>query len=225
MREHTAKEILRNVKKTYNLIAEDFSRTRKSDWKEFEEILPYIKKNDNLADIGCGNGRFFAFISRKHDTQYIGIDNSPPLLEEARRAHKKAKFKKGDFLDIPLEDNSQDATVCIASLHHIPSKTLRKKAIKELARITKPKGKLIITVWNLLKQPKYKKQVVISLLRWFYTLGKYERRGLFIPWGNERIPRYYYAFAQKELEKLLTPQFKIIKKSQGKNLLFICEKK
>jgi ubiquinone/menaquinone biosynthesis C-methylase UbiE len=224
MREKTAKGILKGVKKTYSIIAEDFSKTRRRDWAEFKEILPHINPGNKVADIGCGNGRFFAFLNKKLKTKYTGIDNSTPLLQEARRLHK-AKFIKGDLLKLPLKPETQDAVVCIASLHHIPSPTLRKKAILELARITRPKGKLCLTVWNLLPQERYKKQVVKALLKWLYTLGKYERRGLFIPWGSERLPRYYYAFKDKELENLLNPHFKIIKKAKGKNLLYICEKK
>ena len=97
--------------------------------------------------------------------------------------------------------------------------------MKELSRITKPGGTLAITVWNLLKQEKYKKHVVKAFIKWIYSLGKYEKRGLFIPWGDEKIPRYYYAFKEKELESLLKPHFTIIKKEKGNNLLYICEKK
>jgi len=224
MRRKTAKDILKNVKKTYSTIAEDFSGTRKMDWAEFELILPYISDGDKVADIGCGNGRFYKFINSKKKIKYIGIDNNTPLLTEAKRLNK-AEFKEGDLLKIPLPPKTQNVTVCIAALHHIPSKKLREKAVKELARITKSGGITAITVWNLLKQKKYKKQVVKALLKWLYSLGKYEKRGLFIPWGNEKVPRYYYAFKEKEIESLLKQHFKILKKEKGKNLLYICEKK
>jgi ubiquinone/menaquinone biosynthesis C-methylase UbiE len=223
MRSKTAKAILKNVKKTYSEIAEDFSGTRKTNWAEFETILPYISDGDKVADIGCGNGRFYKFISSKKKVTYIGIDNNSPLLTEAKRLNK-ANFKEGDLLKIPLPPETQNITVCIAALHHIPSKKLREKAVKELARITKDKGVAAITVWNLLEQKKYKKQVVKAFFKWLYSLGKYEKRGLFIPWGNEKKPRYYYAFKEKEIESLLNPYFKIIKKEKGKNLLLICEK-
>jgi len=224
MRRETAKAILQNIKETYDLISADFSNTRKTDWEEFETIIKYISNNNQVADIGCGNGRFYKFISKKKNIKYTGIDNNKLLLQEAKKLNK-TKFKTGDLLKIPLDENSQDVTVCIAAFHHIPSQELRKKAMTELARITRPKGIVVITVWNLLQQEKYKKHVVKAFLKWLYSFGKYERRGLLIPWGNKKIPRYYYAFKEKELEKLLLPHYKIIKKSRGKNLLYICEKK
>lgn len=224
MREKTAKAILANVKKTYSLIAEDFSKTRNKDWAEFKELSSYLKPSDKLLDIGCGNGRFYSFLSKKFPISYLGIDNSKNLLKEAKRLNKKAKFKKGNILNLPLKNNSFSIASCIAILHHIPSKKLREKALKEISRILKPRGRLLLTVWNLLPQEKYKKQVEKACRKWLYTLGKYEKRGLLIPWGNRKIARYYYAFKEKELEKLLSKYFKIIKKTVGKNLLYVCEK-
>lgn len=224
MRDQTAKEILEEIKTTYKNIAKEFSKTRRRSWEEFKTFSKYIKANDTVADIGCGNGRFLEFISAQKNVKYTGIDNNKELLKTARAENKQAKFIEGDLLDIPLPNSSNDVTVCIATLHHIPSKSLREKAIKELARITKKDGHLILSNWNLLQQKKYKKNVVKALVKWLYTLGKYEKRGLFIPWGNERIPRYYYAFREKELETLLKPHFKIVEKKAGKNIFFICEK-
>jgi len=232
MKEKTKKEILASVKKTYNSIAKDFSKTRKMGWDEFEEFLKYIKDNDSIVDLGCGNGRFYQFLKGKRKVKYTGIDNSKKLLEEARKIIKEAKkpqtskpkFIEGDLLKIPAKPASTKVVTCIAAFHHLPSSSLREKSLKEMHRILQKNGKLILTVWNLLEQPKYKKAVTKAKIKWLTTLGKYEKRGLLIPWGETKIPRYYYAFKQKEIEKLLKPHFKIIEKKVGKNLIYICEK-
>ncbi|MBT3865165.1 methyltransferase domain-containing protein [Candidatus Peregrinibacteria bacterium] len=224
MRSKTAKALLKNVKKTYNHIADDFSKTRQNIWEEFKIFNKYIKDGDKIADIGCGNGRFYKFISKTKEIKYIGIDNSQKLIAEAKKISTRL-FKTGDLLKIPLKDNSKNVTLSIAVLHHIPSKQLRQKAIKELARVTKKGGKLLLTVWNLREQKKYKTYVRKAFIRWLTTLGKYEKRGLLIPWGLKKLPRYYYAFKPREVEKLLETHFKIIHKRKGKNLIYICEKK
>jgi len=240
MKEKTKKEILVSVKKTYNSIAEDFSETRKMHWHEFEDFLKYIKNNDTIVDLGCGNGRLYHFLKDKRKIKYLGIDNSKKLLEEAKKIGKKetaklkastsklktstSKFIEGDLLKIPARSASTCVLACIAAFHHLPSPELREKSLKEMHRILRKNGKLILTVWNLLEQKKYKKEVRKAVLKWLTTLGKYEKRGLLIPWGDEKIPRYYYAFKQKEIEKLLKPHFKIIEKKVGKNLIYICEK-
>lgn len=223
MKDRTKKEILASVKKTYNSIAKDFSNTRKSGWQEFEEFLKYIKDNDSLVDLGCGNGRFYEFLKDKRKVRYLGIDNSKKLLEEAKKL-TKAKFIEGDLLKIPVKTASTKVLACIAAFHHLPSRELREKSLKEMHRILKKNGKLLLTVWNLLAQPKYKKEVTKAKLKWLTTFGKYEKRGLLIPWGDEKIPRYYYTFKQREIEKLLKKYFKIIEKKVGKNLIYICEK-
>jgi len=224
MKEKTKKEILASVKKTYNSIAEDFSETRKMHWHEFEDFLKYVKNNDTIIDLGCGNGRLFHFLKDKRKIKYLGIDNSEKLLEEAKKLLPKTKFIEGDLLKVPARNASAKIVACIAAFHHLPSKELREKSLKEMHRILEKNGKLLLTVWNLLAQPKYKEEVKKASLRWFKTLGKYEKRGLLIPWGDEKIPRYYYAFKEKEIEKLLKKYFKIIEKRVDKNLIYICEK-
>jgi alkylated DNA repair protein alkB family protein 8 len=196
---------IKDIQKTYDSIAEDFSKTRNTEWKEFEKFLKYIKNNDILADIGCGNGRFFKFISKHKKVSYTGVDFSRKLLKEAKHLNK-AKFIYGNILKIPLKNNSQNVAACIAVLHHIPTAKLQEKAVKELKRILKKKGKLLLTVWDLIEQKNCKKGDNL------------------IPWGKEKIQRYYYAFEKKELENLLKPHFKIIKKFKDRNLTFICEK-
>ncbi|MDA1060589.1 MAG: class I SAM-dependent methyltransferase [bacterium] len=222
MRDKTAKKLLKKIKKDYNTISEEFNQSRQSDWKEFKSFLKYIKDEDFIADLGCGNGRFYDFIKEHRKIKYIGIDNSKRLLEHARA--KKTKFIHGDLLNLPLDDHDVDVAIAIASLHHIPSKELRKKAIQEMCRILKKKGTLIISNWNLF-QPKYKKYIWKARLRHILSLGKYEWRDTFIPWGKSGVKRYYYAFTKKELQKLLTHNgFKIISENIDRNFTFICKK-
>ena len=233
MNKKTAKKLLKKVVEDYNSISNDFDRTRKSDWKEFELFLPYIKNNEKIADLGCGNGRFYSFIKKHKKVKYIGIDNSENLLKAAAENTKehndsqseKPLFIKGDLLELPLKDNEVDAAISIAAFHHIPSKKLRKKSIKEIHRTIKKNGTLIITAWNLF-QPKYKKYIWKSRLKWLISLGKYDRRDTLIPWGKTGVKRYYYAFTQQELKSLLEKAgFKIIKEHIDRNFTYICKKK
>lgn len=224
MDKKTALKLARDVVEDYNNISKEFDQTRQHDWKEFNEFLPYIKDNQALADIGCGNGRFFSFIKDKRDIRYLGIDISDHLLEKAISTFKEAKFKIGDILDIPSNKEKFDVVLSIAVIHHIPSKELREKAIKELHRILKKNSTLIITAWNLFQQ-KYKKYIWKSYVKHILSLRKYDLRDTFIPWGKSGINRYYHAFTQKELKKLLEKYFDIIKETKGNNFVFICKKK
>lgn len=223
MKAKTAKGLLRKVAADYNSISDDFDRTRQTDWKEFESFLSHIKNKDLLADLGCGNGRFYNFIRKKRKIDYTGIDISENLLKKAKKQFKIAKFIEGNLLKLPLRTRSTNVALSIASLHHIPSSKLRHKALMETRRILKKNGTLILTVWNLF-QPKYKKYIWIARLRHIISLGKYDWRDTFIPWGKSGIKRYYYAFTESELQKLLKEcGFKILEKQSGRNLIFICK--
>lgn len=215
MDEKTAKSLLKKVVDDYDDISDEFDKTRKNKWKEFETFLPYIKDGDNLADIGCGNGRFYEFLKEYKNINYTGVDNSKSLLDKAKKAHN-VSFIPGDHLRIPIKDKTQDVVVSIASLHHIPSDDYRDKAISELSRILKDKGILILTVWNLF-QPKY--------IKYIGQNHKYDPQDAFIPWGKSGINRYYYAFKEAELERLLEEYFEIKKSYKGNNLVYICKKK
>lgn len=224
MNEQTAKELLAKVVEDYDSISDEFDQTRKHDWAEFREFLNYLKNDDAIADIGCGNGRLYKFLSENlKDFHYIGIDKSSKLIEKAK-INFQADFKIGDLLDIPLQSSTQDAATCIAALHHIPSKKLRVKAFNELHRILKKDGILILSNWNLF-QPKYKKYIWKARLKSLLTLGKYSARDTFIPWGKTGINRYYYAFKPQELNQLIKNSgFKILDQQINRNIVIICQK-
>lgn len=229
MRNEDAQKLLQKVKRDYAKIAEEFNQTRKTDWKEFTDFLPYVKDGDTVFDIGCGNGRLYDFLSKNYKIKYTGIDNNKKLLQFAEKQHqehgvKVCKFKEGDLLKIPAKSEAADVVLTIAALHHIPSKALRKKAVEELHKITKKGGIFIVSVWNLF-QPKYKKYIWKSRIRKLISLGKYDSRDTLIPWGKSGVTRYYYAFKESELADLLKQNgFEIIKATKGNNLVFICRK-
>ncbi|MFH1218676.1 MAG: class I SAM-dependent methyltransferase [Candidatus Peregrinibacteria bacterium] len=222
MHKKTAKKLLKKVKQDYSQISDEFDKTRQTNWKEFEIFLPYIKNSQKVADLGCGNGRLYKFLKKHTKINYIGIDNSAQLLNKAKKAFPKAKFINANLTLLP--NIKVDLCLAIASLHHIPSKPLRQKAIKQFHKILKKNGTLIITVWNLF-QPKYKKYIWKSRIRHILSLGKYDARDTFIPWGKTKVKRYYYAFKPKELRKLLQNKFEILKEEKSNNFTLICRKK
>jgi ubiquinone/menaquinone biosynthesis C-methylase UbiE len=224
MRQKTAKKLLQKVVEDYDNIAKDFSGTRKVEWQSFPLILPHIKDNDYIVDIGCGNGRVLNFLEKHRQIKYLGIDNSKNLLELAKENHAKSQFIHGDMLNLPVESKTADKALAIASLHHIPSRELRAKAVQEAHRILKEKGLYILTVWNLF-QPKYKKYIWRARMKWLLSFGKYDSRDTFIPWGNSGVNRYYYAFTLEEVKKLLIDNgFKILEDYVSDNFVLICQK-
>jgi ubiquinone/menaquinone biosynthesis C-methylase UbiE len=205
-----AEYLLNKTKTDYNLIAEDFSRTRGSVWEEIRFLFDdYLKPGERVLDLGAGNGRYFPLFS-KNKVDYVGLDNSEKLVNIAREKYPAGDFNLGDALNIPFSDNNFDKVYSIAVLHHIPSKELRIQALKEAKRVLKNGGLLILTVWkfhNLESKYLLLKYSILKLLR----ISEFDFGDIFEPWAD-RTKRYYHYFSKGELEKLATEAGFLIKK-------------
>jgi len=98
-------------------------------------------------DVGCGTGRLLAFL---HDAwpgmKLTGIDLSPPYLAEARQLigrTARVKLIEGAAEKLPFDDSSIDFAVSSFLLHELP-KEVRKQALAEMARVTRPGGLIVI---------------------------------------------------------------------------------
>jgi ubiquinone/menaquinone biosynthesis C-methylase UbiE len=98
-------------------------------------------------DVGCGTGRLLAFL---HDAwpgiRWTGLDLSPPYLTEARRLigrTARVKLIEGAAEKLPFDDASLDLVVSSFLLHELPHE-VRLAVLKEMARVLKPDGLVVI---------------------------------------------------------------------------------
>ena len=84
----------------------------------------------------------------------------------------------------------------VAVIHHLDSESKRLQAIQELIRITKPGGKIFISVWAL-KQPENSKR-------------KFNQADNMVEWNKygQKFYRFYHIFEDQELYDLCS-NFKI----------------
>lgn len=191
-----------DVVTSFESFSKSFSKTRKSPWKEFNLLAPYIKNAKHILDLGCGNGRLLPYIREINPTAtYTGLDISPSLIQECKLTYPQETFMVGDMTIIPVDSVQFDLIIAMASLHHIDSAKKRKQTIKEVDRMLKPGGHFVGTVWNL-HQPKYWKH-------WWNKKGKLQ--DVYIPWNDPKAPRkvhrYYRAFNGRSLKRLLKSTF------------------
>ena len=195
---HDKDKILIKTYKDYNAIAEKFSSARRNVWPEFDFLFKDVKKDERVLDLGCGNGRFCENLK---NTNYTGIDNSEKLIEIARKNYKGVDFRIASALDIPFKENEFDKVFSFAVLHHIP-KEYHNIFVKEIKRVLKDDGILILTVWNL-KDRKEKLDV-----------KKINEKEILIPWHGAE-DHYFYVFELNELKELFK-DFKIISEGEIK---------
>jgi ubiquinone/menaquinone biosynthesis C-methylase UbiE len=100
-----------------------------------------------LLDVGCGTGRFLDFVKQAWPRlPVIGLDLSEAYVREAKRhltRWSRTNLIVGNAESIPLPDESQDAVTSIFMFHELPPK-VRRKVLREFARVLKPGGRLIL---------------------------------------------------------------------------------
>jgi ubiquinone/menaquinone biosynthesis C-methylase UbiE len=199
MNKEYAEYLLVKTREDYNLIADDFSRTRDEVWDEmFFLFEKYLKTGDKVLDLGCGNGRWFKLFET-YNVDYMGIDSSVKLINIAQKNNLEGKFQIEEGLNLSFPDNFFDKIYSIAVFHHIPSKEFRLKFLEEAKRVLKPGGILVLTVWRLKNQAYLLiKYTILKLL----GKSKLDFRDVFEPWGK-KAERYYHCFTETELIKLV----------------------
>ena len=219
---------MEDVRQSYDKIAEDFSRTRKSVWEEFKPLAEHTKDGDKILDLGCGNGRLIELFQEKN-IEYSGIDNSQKLIEIARQKHPNGEFRIFDGLKIPYPDNHFDTIFCIAVLHHIPGRELRQEFLKEARRVLRSSGRLILSTWYLWQAYTFWGLLFKSTLKKLVGKSRLDFFDIMEPWGKIS-ERYFHNFRKGELKRLIKKcgfkieDFYVLKRGpKNKNLLIVAK--
>jgi len=99
-----------------------------------------------ILDVGCGTGEITGRLSELYpDATILGVDLLEIHLEEARRRHARLgeclQFAVGDAYALAAGDASCDLVVC---RHMLQSVAEPERIVAELARVTRPGGRLHI---------------------------------------------------------------------------------
>ncbi len=205
----------------YNKIAPHFSETRYKPWPQVVKFLDSLEDASLVADVGCGNGKYLRCGSEERLIM-IGTDIAENLLKICKS--KNGEVFTADSLKLPVKENSVDHAISIAVLHHFSNDLQRKRAIKELLRIVRPGGKVLVTVWAYEQDKKFPKQdlfVPWNLQDNFHKknldegieedikIQKPDKDDMVEKYHDEDkhavvYKRYYHLFVDGELKKLLT---------------------
>jgi ubiquinone/menaquinone biosynthesis C-methylase UbiE len=117
---------------------------------EAQLILDLLKpkQGEILLDAGCGTGLFtLDFLSS--GSKVIGLDISLPMLIRAGKKLKGFPFQMvlADVLNLPFPENTFDKVVSVTTLEFIKD---AKIAVKELFRVTKKEGCIVVATLNSL---------------------------------------------------------------------------
>lgn len=137
-------------------------------WPGATQFLQRLEPGSVVADVGCGDGKYFTAVWEA-GSYVIGTDISAPLLQtaftknentpDARKVspHREALRDRpavavADCMSVPLRSKSCDAAICIAVMHHLSTKERRIRCIEELVRVVRVGGMINIQAWAIEQQ-------------------------------------------------------------------------
>jgi ubiquinone/menaquinone biosynthesis C-methylase UbiE len=135
-------------KKYFDKVAHQWDEMRKGFFSEAVREKAFsvagVEAGKIAADIGAGTGFVTEGLIRK-GLQVIAVDQSDVMLKEMRKRFSDVEgieYLEGESEKLPLPDESVDYVFANMYLHHVESPL---KSIKEMRRILKSGGKLVIT--------------------------------------------------------------------------------
>jgi SAM-dependent methyltransferase len=145
---------------------------------------------ETVCDVGCGNGTYLAELARRGFAgRVLGVDMSLGMLAAARERLGSVATAVGllaaDAVALPLRDGTADLTLAMHMLYHVPDRT---QGIRELRRITRPGGRVVIG----LNGPGHLRQLreVVAAARGDDVWGQHERVTLD---DGETLARRYFS--------------------------------
>ena len=169
-------------KKYFDEIAHQWDHMQQSFFSETVRDKAYsvagVKKGRIAADVGAGSGFITEGLISK-GLKVIAVDQSEAMLAEMRKKFSGAEgidYRLGKAEKLPIPDETVDYAFANMYIHHVESP---QKAIKEMARILKPGGTLVITdmdehEFEFLKEEQHDRWLGFKredIKRWFEKAG------------------------------------------------------
>ena len=143
-----------------------------------------IKPGDRVLDVACGTGVLTRIAAERTGKEELvaGLDVNPGMLAVAENLSPGIDWREGAAEELPWDDLSFDVVVSQFGLMFFEDKP---RALREMNRVLKPGGRLVVAVFDSLENnPGYKAMVeilrdiagedVAQALRFPFSLGDIE---------------------------------------------------
>ncbi len=127
-----------------------YKRLAGAEWERYhsrycQALIQQIPSNSSVFDLGCGVGQVVHAIALKGFKAWGG-DISVIALQQAKEGGT-GRFVLLDSGTLPFKEGTFDCVGCCGILEHLPDP---KRALSELVRILKPKGRIVVASPNFL---------------------------------------------------------------------------
>lgn len=163
-----------NIQQMFDSIAESYdtfnhvtSISIDKTWR-YRSLKRFVDKNtkQEILDIACGTGDYSIAIAKAMNpgSHVTGVDLSEGMLKcmdvkvKNLGMEEKISIEQGDSENMRFEDNSFDCATIAFGIRNFEN---REKALREILRVLKPSGKLVILELSIPSNP---------LIRWAFNL-------------------------------------------------------
>jgi len=164
--------------------------------KPEEEVINFSKTLNTgpILDVGCGNCRnLLPFLEMGF--KCVGMDFSRGMIREAKKFLQRRKLSAqlvvGNLSDLPFKKGSFLSVFCIRTLHHLETREIRLKTLKEMKRVG---IKILMSEWK-----RWQLRFVWKLIKSFFS-GHFT--DVYIDWNyhGKKYKRFHHLYTKKELE-------------------------
>lgn len=170
------------------------SETNKRLKVVFEELLSKKDlQNKKFLEVGCGLG-YFSNKASKLGAKVTGIDIGPKLVAMNKKLTPSGQFLVSSASKLPFKDNTFDIVLSTEVIEHVDK---QKEALKEMTRVLKKGGVLVITTPNRIFKPLFD---LLSFLRirpyhgnekWIYS---WDMKAILLKSGMKLTDEKYFNF-------------------------------
>jgi ubiquinone/menaquinone biosynthesis C-methylase UbiE len=109
------------------------------------EVVRELLPCEAFLDAGCGDGRYLAALDDELPERVAGIDLAATIVETARARLPRADLRQGNLEALPFADAEFDLVLSSQVIEHVLDAPA---AMRELARVLRPGGHLVVSTDN-----------------------------------------------------------------------------
>ena len=129
--------------------------TRRGKFLVWDELLTSLRGDEAVLDVGCGRGAVLLLAAQKLTSgKATGIDlwqvqdqsgNALAATQQNAVAEGvRVELHTADMRKLPFADGSFEVIVSSLAIHNVPDAEGRAQAVKEIARVLKPGGRVML---------------------------------------------------------------------------------
>jgi ubiquinone/menaquinone biosynthesis C-methylase UbiE len=150
---HEAEGALLHRPRLFDWLVQVIMLGRERKLREWMLKLIDLESGDVVLDVGCGTGTLLLAAAERVGPSGA-LHGIEPSTEMAAHARQKAEARgvslevvEGSAGSLPYPPASFDAVFCTLVLHHLPT-PMRDVAIREMRRVLRPCGRVVIIDWQ-----------------------------------------------------------------------------